>query len=94
MYCCNIFFCIYNIGGFIILAYPYFQETLFDEFVPAHIIGWWGKAIMIRNQALLWVLSIGFEMMEVRFFSTYEFHTVISIEAWPFKCLPLSNSLI
>ncbi|TYK09148.1 CDP-diacylglycerol--serine O-phosphatidyltransferase 1-like isoform X1 [Cucumis melo var. makuwa] len=22
--------------------------TLFDEFVPAHIIGWWGKAILIR----------------------------------------------
>ncbi|KAA0046299.1 CDP-diacylglycerol--serine O-phosphatidyltransferase 1-like isoform X1 [Cucumis melo var. makuwa] len=42
-------------------------ETLFDEFVPAHIIGWWGKAIMIRNQALLWVLSIGFEMMELTF---------------------------
>lgn len=80
--------------GFIIRAYPYFQETLFDEFVPAHIIGWWGKAIMIRNQALLWVLSIGFEMMEVRFFITYEFRTAISIKARPFKCLPLSNSLI
>ncbi|KAK9115061.1 hypothetical protein Syun_021858 [Stephania yunnanensis] len=40
-------------------------ETLFDEFVPAHIFGWWGKAIMIRNQPLLWVLSIGFELMEV-----------------------------
>ncbi|MCE2055118.1 hypothetical protein HAX54_042009 [Datura stramonium] len=25
---------------------------------------WWGKAIMIRNQPLLWVLSIGFELME------------------------------
>lgn len=39
--------------------------TIFDEFVVAHILGWWGKAIMIRNQPLLWVLSIGFEMMEV-----------------------------
>ncbi|KAI7748395.1 hypothetical protein M8C21_013913 [Ambrosia artemisiifolia] len=43
------------------------QETLFDEFVPAHIFGWWGKAIMIRNQPLLWVLSIGFELMELTF---------------------------
>ena len=34
----------------------------------AHIIGWWGKAILIRNQPLLWVLSIGFELMEVSFF--------------------------
>ncbi|KVI05374.1 Phosphatidyl serine synthase [Cynara cardunculus var. scolymus] len=42
-------------------------ETLFDEFVPAHIFGWWGKAIMIRNQPLLWVLSIGFELMELTF---------------------------
>lgn len=41
--------------------------TLFDEFVPAHIIGWWGKAILIRNQPLLWVLSIGFELMELTF---------------------------
>jgi phosphatidylserine synthase 2 len=42
-------------------------ETLFDEFVLAHVLGWWGKATMIRNQALLWLLSIGFEMMEVTF---------------------------
>ncbi|CAN4121742.1 unnamed protein product [Withania somnifera] len=42
-------------------------DTLFDEFVLAHIIGWWGKAIMIRNQPLLWVLSIGFELMELTF---------------------------
>jgi len=42
------------------------QETLFDEFVLAHVIGWWGKAILIRNQPLLWVLSIGFELVEVR----------------------------
>ncbi|GMP83539.1 hypothetical protein CsSME_00037417 [Camellia sinensis var. sinensis] len=43
------------------------NDTLFDEFVPAHIFGWWGKAIMIRNQPLLWVLSIGFELMELTF---------------------------
>ncbi|XP_020600359.1 CDP-diacylglycerol--serine O-phosphatidyltransferase 1 isoform X2 [Phalaenopsis equestris] len=42
-------------------------ETLFDEFVLAHIFGWWGKAIMIRNQSLLWVLSVGFELMELTF---------------------------
>ncbi|KAJ9554208.1 hypothetical protein OSB04_018253 [Centaurea solstitialis] len=28
----------------------FINETLFDEFVAAHIFGWWGKAIMIRNQ--------------------------------------------
>uniref|UniRef100_A0A0E0N0V2 CDP-diacylglycerol--serine O-phosphatidyltransferase n=1 Tax=Oryza rufipogon TaxID=4529 RepID=A0A0E0N0V2_ORYRU len=42
------------------------QETLFDEFVIAHVLGWWGKAVMIRNQLLLWVLSVGFELMEVK----------------------------
>ncbi|XP_006360430.1 CDP-diacylglycerol--serine O-phosphatidyltransferase 1-like [Solanum tuberosum] len=42
-------------------------DTLFDEFVLAHVLGWWGKAIMIRNQPLLWVLSIGFELMELTF---------------------------
>lgn len=47
------------------------QDTLFDEFVLAHIIGWWGKAIMIRNQPLLWVLSIGFEFMEVTAFLSF-----------------------
>ncbi|XP_062111394.1 uncharacterized protein LOC133822933 [Humulus lupulus] len=45
-------------------------ETLFDEFVLAHIIGWWGKAILLRNQPLLWVLSIGFEMMEPQFIAS------------------------
>uniref|UniRef100_A0A0D9YD91 CDP-diacylglycerol--serine O-phosphatidyltransferase n=1 Tax=Oryza glumipatula TaxID=40148 RepID=A0A0D9YD91_9ORYZ len=43
------------------------QETLFDEFVIAHVLGWWGKAVMIRNQLLLWVLSVGFELMELTF---------------------------
>jgi phosphatidylserine synthase 2 len=42
-------------------------DTLFDEFVIAHTLGWWGKAIMVRNLPLLWVLSIGFEMAEVTF---------------------------
>lgn len=43
------------------------HETLFDEFVIAHVLGWWGKAVMIRNQLILWVLSIGFELMELTF---------------------------
>ena len=42
------------------------QDTFFDEFVVAHTLGWWCKAIMIRNLPLLWVLSIGFEFCEVR----------------------------
>ncbi|XP_022775909.1 CDP-diacylglycerol--serine O-phosphatidyltransferase 1-like isoform X2 [Durio zibethinus] len=49
------------------LTFLLFQEMLFDEFVLAHIFGWWGKAILIHNQPLLWVLSIGFELMEFSF---------------------------
>ena len=45
----------------------------------AHIIGWWGKAILIRNQPLLWVLSIGFELMEVSFFHFRNTSFVVSI---------------
>ncbi|CAD7702558.1 unnamed protein product [Ostreobium quekettii] len=43
------------------------QETVLDEFVVAHILGWWAKAVMIRNHSLLWVLSIGFELLELTF---------------------------
>ncbi|XP_002970056.2 CDP-diacylglycerol--serine O-phosphatidyltransferase 2 [Selaginella moellendorffii] len=42
-------------------------DTLFDEFVIAHVLGWWAKAIMLRSLPILWMLSIGFEMMEVTF---------------------------
>lgn len=47
------------------------QNTLFDEFVIAHTLGWWGKAIMVRNLPLLWILSMGFEMAEVIFLYFY-----------------------
>lgn len=43
------------------------RDTLFDEFVIAHTLGWWGKAIIIRDRKLLWILSLGFEFMEMTF---------------------------
>lgn len=42
-------------------------DTVFDEFVIAHALGWYCKAIMYRNQLLLWMLSVGFELMEQTF---------------------------
>lgn len=45
--------------------FPLLQDTLFDEYVVAHTIGWWCKAITIRNEPFLWVLSIAFEFAEV-----------------------------
>ncbi|KAG9146643.1 hypothetical protein Leryth_019676 [Lithospermum erythrorhizon] len=62
----NVYVCCMQIVSQKYLIYrSLFQDTLFDDFVVAHVLGWWGKAIMIRNQPLLWVLSIGFELMEV-----------------------------
>lgn len=43
------------------------KATVFDEFVVAHTIGWWCKALILRNYTLLWTLSIGFELMELTF---------------------------
>jgi hypothetical protein len=31
------------------------HDTVFDEFVVAHTLGWWGKALIIRNYTMLWV---------------------------------------
>eukprot|EP00878_Enallax_costatus_P043711 GHUV01051770.1.p1 GENE.GHUV01051770.1~~GHUV01051770.1.p1 ORF type:complete len:341 (+),score=51.35 GHUV01051770.1:106-1128(+) len=42
-------------------------STLFDEFVIAHCLGWWAKALLIRNTTLLWAYSIGFELLEATF---------------------------
>ena len=42
-------------------------DTVFDEFVIAHTLGWWGKALIIRDYTMLWTLSIGFELMEMTF---------------------------
>lgn len=43
------------------------HETLWDEFVIAHSLGWIGKAIVLRNHWILWTCSIGFELMEQTF---------------------------
>ncbi len=43
------------------------SATLLDEFVIAHTLGWWGKALIMRNYPMLWTLSIGFELMELTF---------------------------
>ena len=33
----------------------------------AHILGWWAKVLLLRNNMLLWITSIGFELMERTF---------------------------
>lgn len=43
------------------------KDTVFDEFVIAHTLGWWGKALILRNEGMLWVVSITFELLELTF---------------------------
>ncbi|KAJ2859916.1 hypothetical protein GGH94_005828 [Coemansia aciculifera] len=35
-----------------------------DIFVLAHSLGWFGKALIIRNHTMCWILSITFELLE------------------------------
>lgn len=35
-----------------------------DVFVLAHVLGWYGKAIILRDQWICWILSITFEFLE------------------------------
>ena len=43
------------------------RDTVFDEFFVGHILGWYGKAIALRNMKLLWAYSVLFELMELTF---------------------------
>jgi len=47
------------------MLWPY--NTVFDEFFVGHILGWFGKAIALRDRRLLWAYSILFELMEMTF---------------------------
>jgi phosphatidylserine synthase 2 len=42
-------------------------DTLNDEFIWAHLIGWWGKSLLLRDAGLCWSLSILFEIWEMTF---------------------------
>lgn len=44
-----------------------FKATLLDEFILAHFIGWWLKAMMFRDVYFCWATSILFEVLEVTF---------------------------
>eukprot|EP00698_Gefionella_okellyi_P019148 TRINITY_DN5833_c0_g1_i1.p1 TRINITY_DN5833_c0_g1~~TRINITY_DN5833_c0_g1_i1.p1 ORF type:complete len:476 (-),score=93.31 TRINITY_DN5833_c0_g1_i1:905-2332(-) len=39
--------------------------ALGDEFIIAHLLGWWGSAILFRDARLCFVLSIAFELLEI-----------------------------
>eukprot|EP01133_Synstelium_polycarpum_P014158 gene14158-16686_t len=43
------------------------RDTVNDEFILAHLFGWWGKTMLLRDSILCWVLSITFEILELTF---------------------------
>jgi phosphatidylserine synthase 2 len=52
--------------------------ALQDEFVLAHFLGWYGKALLFRDYSLLWLLSVTFEFIEL----TFEFAFPNFAECW------------
>lgn len=42
-----------------------FMDTLNDEFIIAHLFGWFGKGLLLRDSAMCWILSISFELLEL-----------------------------
>lgn len=43
------------------------RETLWDIFMIAHAVGWWGKALMLRDWKLAMTMSIMWELIEYSF---------------------------
>ncbi|KAF9110511.1 AAA ATPase midasin [Mortierella sp. AM989] len=46
------------------LTYENVVDQVFDEFVVAHAVGWFCKALILRDYTFGWILSIMFEVME------------------------------
>jgi phosphatidylserine synthase 2 len=43
------------------------RECLWDVFIVAHTVGWWAKALLLRDWRLGWALSILWEVLELSF---------------------------
>jgi len=41
------------------------MDTINDEFIIAHLLGWFGKALLLRDAYLCWIMSILFEILEI-----------------------------
>eukprot|EP00026_Physarum_polycephalum_P008132 Phypoly_transcript_08210.p1 GENE.Phypoly_transcript_08210~~Phypoly_transcript_08210.p1 ORF type:complete len:481 (+),score=76.53 Phypoly_transcript_08210:162-1445(+) len=53
-------------------------DTINDEYIAAHFIGWWGKTVLIRDAGICWTISILFEVWEL----TFEFMLPNFKECW------------
>mmetsp|Transcript_18317 Transcript_18317/g.45884 ORF Transcript_18317/g.45884 Transcript_18317/m.45884 type:complete len:534 (-) Transcript_18317:183-1784(-) len=47
--------------------FAHVKDTFYDVFFVAHFIGWWGKALIIRDWTFLWAASLVFEILEMTF---------------------------
>jgi hypothetical protein len=47
-----------------ISKFPNIKNTM-DIYVIAHYLGWLGKTILFRNNILIWIMSAGFEVLEL-----------------------------
>lgn len=44
--------------------FPNLMSTL-DVYISAHFFGWLGKTLIFRNDWIVWIMSIGFEVLEL-----------------------------
>lgn len=44
-----------------------FMDAVFDIHFIAHLFGWWFKYLIIRDHWACWIMSIGFELIELSF---------------------------
>ena len=44
--------------------FPNIKSTL-DIYVLAHFFGWMAKTLIFRNNILIWIMSAGFEILEL-----------------------------
>ena len=43
------------------------SDAVFDVHFVAHLLGWWGKMLIMRDWYVAWACSIGFEICEISF---------------------------
>ena len=46
------------------LTYENIKDQVYDIFVLAHFLGWFGRALILRDYWFCWILSILFEFCE------------------------------
>ena len=48
-------------------SYYNIYNAVYDVHFVAHLLGWWGKMLIIRDTKIAWFISISFEFIEISF---------------------------